>query len=316
LVVIAIIGILIALLLPAVQAAREAARRSQCSNNLKQIGLALHNYHDSYQTFPSGWIWPGAPNRECWGWSALILPYVEQQALYDQLDIGGTNLWQYQSSTGAAWNTIKKGLQTPLDAFMCPSDTGFYGAGQVHWGRRFDGGVCYRQHSYRPGVSNYIANMGYRQRRRAWRNNRGGVFAGNSHVAFKDVRDGTSNTFAVGERDTDLCRSGTWVGVRNADGTGSRGVYTAVAWARPIINAPDPPYGWGSDRGCGEGFSSLHPGGAQFALCDGSVKFISETIDHDWRGNIPNCEPEYKCPQTGAYQRLMCRDDGLTVEVP
>ncbi len=316
LVVIAIIGILIALLLPAVQAAREAARRSQCSNNMKQIGLALHNYADSFKSFPSGWIWPGSGNHECWSWSALILPYMEQGPLHEQVGVVGNQLWEYQALAGPAWNTIKQGLETPLSAFICPSDTEYYGAGQVHWARRFHGGVAHTAHAYRPGVSNYLGNVGYRQKARAWRNNRGGIFAGNSRVSFRDITDGTSNTFAVGERDTKYCRSGSWVGVRNAAGTGSRGVYTAVGWARPIINAPNPPYRWWTDRGCGEGFSSLHPGGAQFVLCDGSVKFISETIDHDWRGNIPNCEPEYKCPQTGAYQRLMCRDDGLPVKVP
>src|SRR5688572_27645245 len=93
LVVIAIIGILVALLLPAVQAAREAARRMQCGNNLKQIGISIHNYHDTYKSFPSGWICPSvatgamAVDQESWGWSSLILPFMEQQALHDQLGV-------------------------------------------------------------------------------------------------------------------------------------------------------------------------------------------------------------------------------------
>src|SRR4026209_106951 len=96
LVVIAIIGILVALLLPAVQAAREAARRMQCGNNLKQIGQGLHNYHDTFKTFPDGWLYinnppltniPAQPNTETWAWSALILPYVEQGPLHQQLGV-------------------------------------------------------------------------------------------------------------------------------------------------------------------------------------------------------------------------------------
>ena len=90
LVVIAIIGILIALLLPAVQAAREAARRSQCTNNLKQIGLALHNYHDTHKSFPTGMVtfWPDPPgshvtDEPVWGWAALVLPFIEQKPLHD-----------------------------------------------------------------------------------------------------------------------------------------------------------------------------------------------------------------------------------------
>src|SRR5688572_28345613 len=84
LVVIAIIGVLVALLLPAVQAAREAARTAQCTNNLKQIGIALHNYHDTLQTLPSGWIMK-AGNEAEWGWTTFILPYAEQQPLYEKL---------------------------------------------------------------------------------------------------------------------------------------------------------------------------------------------------------------------------------------
>ncbi len=314
LVVIAIIGILIALLLPAVQAAREAARRSQCSNNLKQVGLALHNYADTYQTFPSGWIWPGSGNQECWAWSTLILPYLEQQAMHDQLGVTMANL--YQRVLSPEWQSVVGRLETPISSFMCPSDTEFHREGQIHHARRFDGGQGWATHHYRPGVSNYMGNMGFRQRSRAQNNAAGGVFTGNSTVSFKDITDGTSNTFAVGERDTKHCRSGSWVGIRNAAGTGSRGVYTAVGWARPIINAPNPPFSWGSDQGCGEGFGSLHPGGCQFTLCDGSVKFISETIDHVWNGT-GGVGIAYHLPdQCGVYQRLMCTDDGLTVEVP
>src|SRR4026207_1557814 len=102
LVVIAIIGILVALLLPAVQAAREAARRMQCGNNLKQIGLALHNYNDTYKVFPSGFMYHGIPTQECWGWGALILPFVEQAPLHNQIQVSrGTMVSQILSPTWA-----------------------------------------------------------------------------------------------------------------------------------------------------------------------------------------------------------------------
>ena len=131
LVVIAIIGILVGLLLPAVQAARAAARRMQCSNNLKQLGLAVHNYHDANKSFPSGFItnYPaGALNtaammsvtqRTHWSWGAFVLPYIEQTALYNTLNPG-------QSSMDALLATPAglAALTTPIPSFVCPSDTG------------------------------------------------------------------------------------------------------------------------------------------------------------------------------------------------
>src|SRR6185436_8212870 len=125
LVVIAIIGILVALLLPAVQAAREAARRMQCGNNLKQIGLALHNYHDTYKTFPMGYLFinsppsppplPPQPNTETWAWSAFILPYIEQPALHERLGVNTRTLYA-ALTTGAAFTPL---MQTQLKGYMC-----------------------------------------------------------------------------------------------------------------------------------------------------------------------------------------------------
>ena len=172
LVVIAIIGILIALLLPAVQQAREAARRTQCNNNLKQLGLALHNYHDTYQVFPPGWMVPlNVNNRESFAWSTLILPQLEQPAMHEALQVTNRQFVETLEnlSTFAPNYTpaqFKELCETPIDAFMCPSDSGFNGDGQSHNDRHLNTGVGNNANNWgnrwHPGVSNYMGNMGYR----------------------------------------------------------------------------------------------------------------------------------------------------------
>ena len=308
LVVIAIIGILVALLLPAVQAAREAARRIKCTNNLKQLALAAHNYADSYGSFPSGWIYSGTANSEVWGWSALLLPYAEQQPLHDQLRVTQGNMAANLQS--ANWQPIVSGLESVLPGFICPSDTGYQGRGQVHNDRRFNGGAGFIAHAFTPGVSNYMGVAGHNVDRL---NNllNTGIFYGNSQVSFRDILDGTSNTLMIGERDTKNCRSGTWVGVRNTNGGATRGIFVVSGHARAKLN--ESVLTWDSDpEGCGQGFSSFHPGGALFARCDGSVTFISETVQHfHVHGNGAHVDP-----RNGVYQRLISKDDGLTVNEP
>src|SRR5690606_14630414 len=129
--VIAIIAILIALLLPAVQQAREAARRTQCKNNMKQIGLAMHNYHDVYNTFPPGYItrtpcdsaavWDGCNAGELglYSWGAFILPYIDQAPLFNLLNVGDVTLEQNLANP-----TTRQALQQPMPGFQCPSDPG------------------------------------------------------------------------------------------------------------------------------------------------------------------------------------------------
>ena len=318
LVVIAIIGILVALLLPAVQSAREAARRMQCGNNLKQIGIGLHNYHGTYKRLPSGWVVPNDPgipanaaNYECWGWSALILPFIEQGPLFDQLAVTRANLWSQFAGNGPNTKTL---ISTPLQAFICPSDTGYNRPGNVHNNRNFDDGVgaAGTLGSVWPGLSNYPGNAGHRDV--VLRALNTGLFFGNSDVNIAALVDGTSNTIAVGERETRNCRSGTWVGVRNPNGSASRGVGVVVAHSRPKINQDTNAIPWNTDAtGCGEGFSSLHPGGIQVALADGSVRFLSETIDHFWFGTTANgTVADSTNASNGTFQRLMTRDDGLT----
>lgn len=319
LVVIAIIGILVALLLPAVQAAREAARRLKCSNNLKQVALGLHNYHDVMGSFPSGWVYPSPPaaspptNHESWGWGALMLPYLEQQSLHEQLGVTRWNLWQ---AYAGAYSQTRALSQTPVKTFICPSDSGYNSPGLVHNARHFNDGVGAnnRQTQNWPALSNYMGVAGHRDVVAATINT--GIFFGNSGVRIPDILDGTSNTFMVGERDTLHCRGGAWIGIRNPQGSSTRGVETVIGHSHPKLNQSTQAVAWNVDQiGCGEGFSSLHPGGAQFALADGSVRFVAETINHFWFPNtmVDGTVAHSQDPSNGVYQRLMTRDDGLTV---
>ena len=336
LVVIAIIGVLVALLLPAVQAAREAARRSSCSNNLKQIGLSLHNYHDVHLTFPSGWLDNPIANEEAWGWAALTLPFIEQAPLHQRLGVTKARLVdQLRSLNGANGPDVAQAARTVLKVYICPTDSG-HQSGLIHVNRHFGGGIGFAAAGFPGntalvGVSNYMGVAGHRDVANAAPNT--GILFGNcmgdatvcpnnmaSSVRMAEILDGTSNTFMVGERDTHNCRSGDWIGVRNTNGSGSRAVANVIGHSHPKLNQPVPPPTtnvlWDENRiGCGEGFSSLHPGGAQFAAADASVKFVSNTINHFWFPNtiVNGTIAHSKDPQNGTYQRLLTRDDNLVI---
>lgn len=317
LVVIAIIGVLVSLLLPAVQAAREAARRSSCQNNLRQIGIALNNYHDVFLVFPSGWIdnHPMAGVNESFGWSALMLPYIEQKPLHESLGVTRyPNLKTAIETVPEA--TYRPFVEMRLKILMCPSDTGFEGNGQVHNARRFDGGAGVTtagwQTPIHPGVSNYMGVMGHRtiNANTAPEANTG-IFWRNSRVNSASVIDGMSNTAAVGERDSRHGRSGAWVGVRTAQGGGNRGVIVVGGGSRPKLNQGEPqPFPWDHNQdGVGNGFSSLHPNGAQFVFCDGSVHFVTNSIDFAWPGSNGLKAHIDQARPFGLYQRLLSRDD-------
>ncbi|MGE3777880.1 MAG: DUF1559 domain-containing protein [Pirellulaceae bacterium] len=320
LVVIAIIGILVSLLLPAVQAAREAARRMQCGNNLKQIGLAVHNYHDTFKVFPSGWVGDvNTASSEVWGWSALMLPFIEQNALYEQMGVTRRSLRVLLSPAPAGMGRASLPLvQTPLKAFICPTDTGYNKPGLVHNNRHFNDGLGAAAGlggatQVWPGVSNYMGIAGHRDVANNAANT--GIFYGNSGIGISDVLDGTSNTLMVGERDTFNCRSGTWIGVRNPNGSGTRAVHVVSAHSQARPNDWKS-VAWDTGRtGCGEGLSSLHPGGLQVALCDGSVRFISQTIQFFWYSAaappVNGTVADSTNAANGTYQRLFTRDDRL-----
>ena len=308
LVVIAIIAILISLLLPAVQQAREAARRTQCKNNLKQIGLALHNYHDVHNKFPQGAVLdkteldagnPDWVNHESvnslWGWSTMLLPFVEQGNLWRILDVGPSTFQD------AALDPVRlQLLQTPLAVFICPSDP----EGGVNRNRVFlggtGGGLCNGMDLAVDtvfGKSNYMGNNGH--------NNNDGIFdsGSNRKIGIRDITDGTSNTILVGERDS---LNGKWAGVwpgQEIDCTGATNIWALCGKTEYQMNtgviggtlATDPLL-------C---FGSTHPGGANFSLCDGSVRFISENID--WTPDTVEDALQ------GTYNRLGGISDGLVV---
>lgn len=255
LVVIAIIAVLIALLLPAVQQAREAARRTQCKNNLKQIGLALHNYHDSYNRLPPGFIFD--PNRgqaqyakNMWGWGTMILPMLEQATLYNQCNFNQGFLGGFTASGADTISTspptdLHGPELTPLPAFKCPSDRGlpqtFYrgitGSGS---GSRALGGAS----TYVGVNGNVMAviNAGppvtYSDfTAPAMLTSQGGAFGGNSKVGLRDMSDGSSNCLVVGEKrfkEVSSRRIGLkaiWAGVR---GTSPQTPATYFANAFPL----------------------------------------------------------------------------------
>jgi len=238
LVVITIIGILIALLLPAVQAAREAARRMQCSNNLRQIGLALHNYHLSVKSFPPGNLWYEG-REHCW--TTMILPHLEQQALFDKYDFSVR--WDHANN--------EEVTETDLSVFMCPSSRhkykgpGDYGGQNgstlsgVPWGWGLDQAMA----------SGMLLNVNHEHSNTD--------LAQHDVVAISEVRDGTSNTIIVCE---DAGRTEGQAG-RWADG---QQVYMMDNGIN--ISRSNEPF-------------SDHPAGVQALMVDGSAHFFSESMD-------------------------------------
>lgn len=280
LVVIAIIAILIALLLPAVQQAREAARRTQCKNNLKQMGLALHNYHDSALQFPPVIIYQANPtqcpadpcNEPSWGWNAMILPYLDQGPLYNSLNIGPETL------RNALANTTKRAMmQNSFPAFRCPSDVG-----QILTAQAIAGQLTSR--SNYPGVSGTGPRAYYNSSAAQV-----GIFGQrNRGTKMSDITDGTSNTYLVGERcskmktNTDDTYSH-WVGVSegNMDASGFKGAFEVAGSTGYAMNTPQL-----ANWMYRSWFSSNHTGGGHFLMGDGSVRFTSENIDLGMYGSL------------------------------
>jgi prepilin-type N-terminal cleavage/methylation domain-containing protein/prepilin-type processing-associated H-X9-DG protein len=317
LVVIAIISVLIALLLPAVQSAREAARRAGCVNNMKQIGLALHNYHDNMNVFPPGYVSSidrtilnpcnldaenqhGVDLGTGWAWGSMILPQLEQQPLYNSINF---NL----SVAFKANDTVSL---TPLSVYLCPSDPGpsvvpvfedppdpnnpgsYNGSHIVDtvsrgnyvgmWGL---GELCAQSGANDSPNNNGLGPQGQHA----------GIFYRNSATSVAAVTDGTSNTIMVGERSHNLSYV-TWV-ARSIDGW--LGKTSPIEGGTDRFN-PSPEECWtqimgpvGLEDGLRtinnpeahvEDYWSMHPGGANMLFADGSVHFLKATISPiPWR---------------------------------
>jgi prepilin-type N-terminal cleavage/methylation domain-containing protein len=310
LVVIAIVAVLMSLLLPAVQQAREAARRAQCKSNIRQISLALHNYHATYGIFPSGQYFC-KPGTDCsnrpffapgWGWSASVLPFVDQAPIFNRLNF---SLEMRDASHVGV-------LATPIPLFHCPSD-------RTRRDSLAPSGFSFR--TERIATTNYCGNGGSFSvsfeapavaKDENWTN---GVLGRDSARRFRDITDGVSNTILVGEV-----------------------IHYDFPWDPTLYGHWDPPSGtacctlslarhanWGMNPGFSgtvderrESFSSLHAGGAHFGLCDGSVRFVSENIDNTQRQRTSaTMSDPFDRANSGAdyrvWQRLFSRNDGLTV---
>jgi prepilin-type N-terminal cleavage/methylation domain-containing protein len=328
LVVIAIIGILVALLLPAVQAAREAARRMQCGNNLKQIGLALQNYHDVYKSFPPARVRNDnayTPTGQSWNstniaWLGRMLAQMEQQPLYDQVDWSQHYWWHSSQRPNTNWDVV---TPTVVPAYRCPSDGGH---GSISWidgtGTRVTGGAP--SNSY--GHTNYVGCIGDDSHLRTYARDARGIFVESRHrgpnnrggrIGMADITDGTSNTLVASE-----CLIGFPHAQFNSD-------LALAQYTAQNNGCPNGPVATGADRQRGNSWfrgyhagvflfttlmtpnsdlwdcynntdrammaaRSRHPGGVQAVLADGSTHFFSETIAYDtWRylGNMKDGVP-------------------------
>ena len=308
LVVIAIIAVLIALLLPAVQSAREAARRAQCVNNLKQIGLALHNYHDRIGTFPPAGISKGGSDPSqwytgtWWGWLAMILPGMEQTPLYNSCNFWVGNLVPPNQTVS----------QTILASYLCPTDD------SAKLFNDLEGVTCwpdcnaFNNVNYTAAISNYVGNWGdTRTGNPVWDQFSGdpaGTFALDTNFGCNNTyrgmfgdcsdgmgssiakcTDGTSNTLLAGENSPYYNGSLAWV---NGDGTFASTV-VPMNWLTnlhdgqidvdsttcnlSVLNTLTTPHCY-RNQTYNYGFKSKHPGGANFAMADGSVRFIKQSI--------------------------------------
>ncbi len=277
LVVIAIIAILIALLVPAVQKVREAAARLQCTNNLKQIALATHGYHDTYKYLPYS-AGPGYnynPNSpQCWSWLARILPYVEQAPLYKACGIDNATISQAEPA-----------VQTQVPIFLCPSDSSTSTGprtDEANIGSSFNYGgpaMPVGQTNYK-GVCGSNWAWGTYTHTNAQGNNNGldagdGVFFRTDYTRKKTllaISDGTSNTFMIGEDIGSMDVHCDWPFFNHATGTCAIPLNNAMLPGQPGYQNP-------TDWPDVYSFRSYHTGGANFAMADASVHFVAASID-------------------------------------
>lgn len=337
LVVIAIIGVLIALLLPAVQQAREAARRMECTNNLKQLGLSLHNRHDTYGKLPPlgnqaiDGDWGG--NR-VYAWTIYILPYIEQTALYDNIQVRAKS-----SSLPSPWATtatdtwIQQNWEVDIAGFTCPSDAPPTNRNESPCILNYKGcvGDDYHQNQFRPDQG---------------RDNRG-IFQIDRKINFAGITDGLSNTVMVGEiagsgGPTDL-RGGVALNMQSwnpqacsarydvttkrltGDVRADYRPHTGRAWdGRPyfvgfatMVGPNGPSCHWGGVDGNEHmgTLSSWHPGGGNVCMADGSVQFISQNINTGNQAADSQATPSGQSDY-GVWGALGSRNGGEAASLP
>jgi prepilin-type N-terminal cleavage/methylation domain-containing protein len=286
LVVIAIIGVLIALLLPAVQKVREAANRTKCANNLKQIGLAVHNFHDTYTMLPASRIHYNNPKKLSWAsWAVQIMPYIEQDNLYKLWDL--TLSYYHQVPDEARTQTVKiyfcPSRRSPVDQSSSTSN------GQDHYNSKFypgaliDYAVCSGdRNSYSAGYLDDPTANGAIIQGNATELTINGIVTvptWRSRTSFASIIDGTSNTILAGEKHVAPDKYGHST-VDNAGYNGNwdapRNIARVGGPEFPI--APDPTYKVGTSDDDERVFGSCHPGICQFVFCDGSVRSLPVSI--------------------------------------
>jgi len=285
LVVIAIIAVLIALLLPAVQQAREAARRTQCKNNMKQLGLALHNYHDTMNCFPPGGFHIGLRAS----WLVMILPYIDQANLYHSINFNAGS----SSPSANDYPKLQPTALTRIPGYLCPSSREERSPAES---ATPPGGTgtqpCYTTHYYGVmgpglGVTNPATNSLYLVENGTGSSGLGGfgvqgllgtsLMTGVNSSAVKRIRDatdGTSNTFIAGELSYDGQKANCYRAWTRGNG-GSN----AMGSAKNIVNGINVAGYNGSSNFNSVSFGSFHTGGTNFLMADGAVKFVSENID-------------------------------------
>lgn len=306
-IVVAILAVLVAILVPASQQAREASRRTQCKCRLKQIGLAFHNYHDSFSCFPAGYRLVNEGPYTGWGWGVSLLPYLDRKSVYEQ----------FQLPLGLNDASNEAPASTELSVFHCPSDEPQFPflefafvSSAVRGGevvpapldsiKRFprsaySGVVGYLpadlggiertdvgESQKNPGRLGNVGSSFSQEGRYCDQQNFHGIFGQNSAITTHDIKDGVSNVLMIGERvsprkeDSPQRRNraglgdGTWLGV--PDCSTSAGLAAALGDTSVKLNLGV------KARAGTTGFGSLHTAGAHFLLCDGSVRFLSDRI--------------------------------------
>jgi len=271
LVVIAIIAVLIALLLPAVQQAREAARRSQCKNNLKQLGLALHNYHDTHNTLP-----PGGVDANWLSWAVFVLPYIEQSTLYNKFSfIRG-------SYTSPSAGKQDLGLNR-IATYLCPSgnmETSLDPSRLNDYSMHYLGIAG-------PKGTNPATSIAYTQsapgKARGGMSTQGTLYI-DSKILFRSITDGLSNSFALGESSwNEKTAYRSWVRGGGSANSPSGGTYLtdpSMDCCKNIAKTINSNFNGTTTLDWNDvSFGSQHIGGAHFLMCDGAVRFVSENVD-------------------------------------